>query len=410
MTNVRPTVIWVRSSDSGGRKSTEQPGAPRAGQCLSASWSLLLALAGLLLLPAAARSQGWSWKVEAVDQSARFSSAVVDHLGNLHVAYIKEPDGIKYGFRPAGSSQWFTTAVDRRMGFVRLAVDREGNPHLCYNSSGELWYAHWDSERWMIQQIAPGSGEISYSCSVAVSPDGTPHLIWYQYGGQQRAFYLHIKYAVLRGGAWLARTIDFDGETGKWNSMAVGPQGNPCFSYSAFGKGALKHACWDGKRWTVSEVDARSDSPNNGLNRGFGNSMVLDSQGNAHISYFDENAVKYAEQHGKTWSIQVVDSVPPAVDWAAYRSTVLLDQRGFPHIVYENAGSLKHAYWDEKQWHVQLITAGGQDPYRFSSAAIDPQGTIYISYRDPGDGSLKVAVGHAQTALQATVADKDKKD
>ena len=89
-----------------------------------ADWNVLVSVLALLLLAVDAHGQGWTWKVETVDQSAKFSSAVVDDLGNLHIAYLKELDGIKYGFRPAGSSQWFTMVVDRRQGFVRLAVDR----------------------------------------------------------------------------------------------------------------------------------------------------------------------------------------------------------------------------------------------------------------------------------------------
>jgi hypothetical protein len=42
--------------------------------------------------------------------------------------------------------------------------------------------------------------------------------------------------------------------------------------------------------------------------------------------------------------------------------------------------------------------------------AIDQHDTLYISYRDPSDGSLKVAVGQTSSDGTSTALQQEKKD
>ncbi len=43
---------------------------------------------------------------------------------------------------------------------------------------------------------------------------------------------------------WVARTVDFDTQTGKWHSMAVDSKGVPHLSYDAYVDGRMKYATW----------------------------------------------------------------------------------------------------------------------------------------------------------------------
>ncbi len=362
----------------------------------------LVALAMFLLLPAVASGQTWSWENESVDSSGRFASLAVDKLGNLHLSYAKDHEGIKYGFRPAASSQWFTMVLDRQIvSYTNLTLDRQGNPHICYTPR-VIRYAYWDGQKWQTQQIAPGSGVIGFSCSVAVDPDGTPHVVWYQEKNPDGSFAVSLKYATLREGVWMARTIEFRGQTGKWNAMVLDAQGYPHISYSAYTKGDLKYARWNGKSWVATTVDAR----NLRLYRGMGNSLALDANGRALISYYDETSLKFAREGENTWSIESLIPVSPESSWKAFRSSLVMDQRGFPHICYEDFGALKHAYWDGNQWRIQVIAARGTEPHRYNALAIDGKDTLYVAYRDPVDGSLKVAIGRQTPRPPTHLAEK----
>lgn len=366
------------------------------------------AVLALLLVPMSASGQTWTWTSEIIDTDGKVSALAADAQGNLHISYQIEANWkLKYGFRPAGSSRWFTMVLREQLGsfFTQIALDSQGNPHICF-TPGSIQYAHFDGRKWHFQEIASGVG---YTCSVTVAPDGTPHLAWYHLNENGEAFY-HLKHAVLEDGAWLTRTLDFDGEAGKYNSMRLDARGFPHISYSRFANGELRYVHWDGKTWVRKTLD----SPEFNLagdQRGMGNSIVLDPQGRAEISYYDNIALKYARERGTKWSIEIVD---PDVDrnftqvgWAGYRSSQVLDKQGYPHICYESAAGLKHAYWDGKQWKVQLIvSAPTTKVFFYSSTAIDGNDVIYLSYHDPFDGALKLAIGRPSVAANTGKTEK----
>jgi hypothetical protein len=353
--------------------------------------------------PAAA--QTWSWTVETADSDpATFTSIIADQDGNLHVSYRNDDNfgQLKYAFRSAKNAKWFNMILDKQIGSFStdIGLDLQGNPQICYTPR-ELKYALWDGRHWNTFEIAPHTGVVEYSCSVFVNRAGKRQVTWYQTHKADMSFYLHLRYAVFEDGAWQARTVDFDGEAGKWSSLVTDDEGNPHVSYSQFPNGELRYAYWNGKAWNSSIVDSptvNDDGGREGAARGMGNCLVRNRQNQWTISYYDLGSIKYARQEGDRWSIQRVDHLVSASTslggWAGYRTTQVLDSHGNPHIEYEDAGAVKHAYWDGKQWQVQVIIGVSADTYRYASMAIDGQDNIYISYRDPSDGSLKVAIGH----------------
>jgi hypothetical protein len=370
---------------------------------------LVGALLGILIsssfsMPLRADGKSWTFTTETVDVSTGFTSLMVDSHGNVHLAYTNPNFIVSYAFRDAQTSKWFHIVIDKRASFASLALDSQENPHICYTQAG-MHYAHWDGKDWQKEQIAQGAGTIAYSCSVAVSSDGVPHVTWYQERTPEDTNYLHMRYARLENGAWLVKTLDWDAQTGKWHTMALDKAGNPHISYDAFVSGQLKYAVSDGKEWHLGAVDSRANTEQ--PLRGMGNSLVLDSKGLAMISYYEQGALKYARQkEDGTWSIETLASVFPSVTWAGYRSKQALDSQGFPHVVYEDAGTLRHTYWDGQAWRAQLIVRQGMHRLRYSAIAIGSDDTIYISYCDPDDGSLQIAVGHPSVPSAANQAGK----
>ena len=361
----------------------------------------------MLVSPGSASAQDWAWTREVVDTFGVASSLAVDAAGNVHISYGGD-GGLKYGYRPADTkSRWFTVGLGGGVNYTNLRTDQQGNPHLCATYlSLPLRYAHYDGKTWAIQQIAPEDNmSVSAQCSVAVEPNGTPHLSWYRLPPDDPE-YKHLRYAALQDGVWLMRTVDFDTQTGKWNSMVIGPDGKPDITYDAFVKGLLKFAHWDGKEWNIRVVDHRGA---HGLDYslGMGNCLFLDSHDIAHISYYSDSELRYASQDGQTWMVETVDEIRPTGGWVDYRSSLMFDKDGVPHISYEDFGVLKHAYKDGDHWRVQVIAPSGATRSRFSSMAVDAKANIiYIAYKDPADGSLKVAVGHKVEPSQPAVDEK----
>lgn len=361
---------------------------------------LLLLILGLVFraFPSVAETPEWTWTREVVDTDGKAMSLTADAAGNLHISYDGE-GGLKYGYRAAGSkSQWFTMPLGGGVSYTNIKVDEKGNPHLCSTYlSLPLRYAHYDGKKWDIQEVAPEDNmSVQAQCSVAIAPDGTAHLAWYRLPGGFGNN--HIRYAVLKNGVWLMRTLDFDEQSGKWNWMVVDQNGNPDVTYDAFIKGMLKFAHWDGKEWKIELVDRRG-AHGTDYGVGMGSSVCLDSKGNAHVSYYTDSELRYASRDGETWKVETVDTVQPTGAAQDYRTSVLFDKDGVPHISYEDSGVLKHAYKIGDQWRLQVIAPRGGRTSRFNSMAIDVAGNIiYIAYKDPLDGSVKVAVGRKSEA------------
>jgi hypothetical protein len=362
-----------------------------------------LVLFALLAYPVGAGAQTWNWTYQSVDASATFTSVAVDQGKNVHLTYAGDGGStLKYAFRAAGSNRWFTMVLDQQLQVfaTSLALDPQGNPHICYTPR-ELKYARWDGRQWSIQKIAPGGGSVEYNCTIVVGSDGAPQVLWYQTRSPDGSNFLHLRHAVLKDGVWLARTVDLDREDGKWNSMVLDAQGNPSIIYSVFPPGDLKYAYWDGKNWDIGPGIAGAK-----LSAGMGNSLVLTPEKQLEFSFYEapvtfqasgEGSLKFARQKGTTWSVETVDSALQRGGWVGFRSSLVLDTKGAPHISYEDGGALKHAYWDGTRWHVQVVVPKGTEAYLYNSMAIDRDDTLYISYRDSSDGSLRVAVGSRAT-------------
>lgn len=356
----------------------------------------------LFPMPKAARAQNQNvrWSVETVDTFGKSMSLATDKDGNVHMSYLSGDKTVKYAFRSALNSKWFSLDIAPSAGYsdlpTKLALDPQGNPHMCFTPA-VMKYASFDGKKWNVQQIDPGAGLIEFNCSVAISQDGTPQVSWYQYSGPDSPYYLHIKYAQLVNGVWQARTLDYEGQTGKWNSMVVDAQGNPHLSYDSFLKGELKCAYNNGKEWKISVVDSReADRGNGAYNRGMGNSILVNSKGLSQIAYEYDDTLMYAWQTDKGWKLDTVDHITTSGSWIGYHTRQAFDPQGRPHIVYDDDGTVKHATWDGTEWQIQVVSGRGIERARYGDIAIDSSGNTYIAYRDASDGSLKVAVGHPE--------------
>jgi hypothetical protein len=359
----------------------------------------ILLLASLLLLASVCVSaQEWTWTTEKVARGTT-SSIALDADLNLHLTYLTRDAKVYYALRPAGASKWFSLVVvesTHEVGNVypKVAVDKHDIPHICV-AFGVLEYVTLAKQQWVKQVVDPGSGVISYHCSIAMSADDVPHLGWYHEflpGGTQ---YSHFRHADLENGVWIVHSVD-GGIAGKWSSMAVDDKGFPHASYSQFAHGGdLNYAEWDGTNWVISAVDS---SQNASTYRGFDNSLALWPDGSPHISYFDARTLKYAHLEKGKWIIEKVGVVASGHDVYGGSTTLLRDSHGNPHIIYGDFGALRHAFFDGKQWHIETVVSGALQQYDNADAAIGPDDTLYVSYPDPDDGFVKIVTGELTSA------------
>jgi len=354
--------------------------------------SVLLVL--LVAIPACAQSR---WKLSMIDggngrKVGKFTSLAVDKDDNLHVGYFDEGrQGLRYGFLPAGGSQWYTMEVDASGGFESLAVDDNDQPHFAYVGPDEsgLRYAFWDGKKWNKQTL--DYSRINFFTFIRIGPNGLPRISYYHRLQKDGSYALHLKYAYYDGKTWFTETVDPRSATGKFNSLAIDSKGMPHISYSEVDSGDLLYASWDGTEWHFSTPDTHQRSQGW---VGIGSSIELDKAGRPHIAYLDvgHHSVKYATlmpQGG--WKTEVVDEITGKAD-NIDRVSLKLDSQQRPHIAYWDSGMgvLRYATLTDKGWVAENVDSG-DNVGLYPSMAIDSHDEIYISYYDASSSALRLA-------------------
>lgn len=136
--------------------------------------------------------------------------------------------------------------------------------------------------------------------------------------------------------------------------------------------------------WQIEVPDS------SGTSKGRYCSLAIDSKGNPHIAYYDEDFMdlRYAYCRDGIWTIDVVDSI---LDAGAYCS-LALDSQDRPHISYRAqywssqswtpSAALKYTTLTDSGWYKVLVDLGGYfcEDVRYTSIAINAKDFPCISY------------------------------
>lgn len=156
---------------------------------------------------------------------------------------------------------------------------------------------------------------------------------------------------------------------GSFSSLIIDSNGNPHISFTVNDCSAIKYAQKIEGNWVIETVDTgwfRLPVP-----------LVLDSENNPHIIYVTQETsvyvVKYAKKTGDTWNIETVGE---PVDAMRPRLSIALDSDNKPYLAYGDADpdSAWYAIKIGNDWFVEKI--GGIDP----ALALDSDDNPHISY------------------------------
>lgn len=354
---------------------------------------LVLAMAG----KAADIGPAFQWQIDTVDTEGpgRFTSLKIDRQGNLHVAYVPEIAGhpLKYAFWDHSIHKWFTMQVTGNGSFCTLVLDSKQYPHISYADFGtglgaKLKHAFWDGTSWKIVPIEIQKGAVvAYYTSIALDAEDHPFFSYYDYADPTNSFRLRMRAVFWMGSYWEALTVDPQGGSGKFNSIAVDSKGRPQIAYANVKAetSGLRYASWDGKEWHKEIIEGAS-----GPNPVYAVNLVLDRNDIPHIAYSDvgHRLLKYATKSGGQWRTQAIDNVlgPGYPD----RYGIALDSQGNPYISYydEKLGVLKVASRSNGKWMIETID---RNYAGFTSSIGVDQDTVWVSYADDNNGLLKVA-------------------
>ena len=362
------------------------------------------------MLPFAGKAET-TWQVEAVDTTGmgKYSSMQIDRDGNIHLAYVIDDGGhaLKYACWDKRIRKWFTMLVANESGMCSLALDSKQHPHISFADYGsgfgaKLHHAYWDGSQWQERPIRLDSEIVAYYNSIAFDQNDNPSISFYEYRGPKDSeFAIRLRVVMYNGKYWEVRTVDGDGGSGKFNSMAADAKGGLHIGYGNVSAGDMRYAYWNGSSWALEMVERHSTEAATFL--GYSAAIAVDKAGVPHVAYSDPNnrIIKYGVRRDGRWQIQGVEKI----HGVAYpdRNSIALDDEGRVYITYYDAGrgELRMAFQDHDRWAVGVV-----DPNNcgFSSSAQIAGGEIWISYGS-SLGAMKVAhtsVSALHEALQAT--------
>jgi hypothetical protein len=174
-----------------------------------------------------------------------------------------------------------------------------------YDSRNGSVMGYWQSPNASAVALdGPALGSTGRSMAIAVDGSGTVHVA-YEYEATSTSTAI-LKYARLSGGIWSVATVDSIGDNGNFTSslisLAVGPDGSPHIAYYAHFVG-YKYAHWNGSTWEKSLVQAYASM-------GWcDQSIAVDKNGAPHIALLmGSYRLLYATRSAGSWTIETVDA------------------------------------------------------------------------------------------------------
>lgn len=275
--------------------------------------------------------------------------------------------------------------------YSSIALDLDGYPHISYHDATYKIAKHaWkDASGWRNEPLwtdVPSFGGLHTSIAISQTgliqacffvtdfheaipePCNGEDLVWV-YRNEEPPY------------NWMGGAVDVEGDVGRWCSLAVGPDGKPHISYYDATNGALKYATVDQGDWNTTTVDNSGDV-------GEYTSIAVDKLGGVHISYYDytNDALKYAykAQGVGSWQVET------AYEYLGMGTSICIDDDGRPVIVYGGSDTdIRCMKKTTSGWVEYPIDWGDGYAVWGTSVGIDNLGRMVATYHK--DDKLKVA-------------------
>ena len=371
-------------------------------------WLSIFLLAALLIstIPAAAATgsvqspdlTGLNWLIDTVDSAQQFEnmssrSIRLDSNGNPVIAY----GGRKLYFARYTGSKWSISVADGSYGvgsYASLDLDSSNRPHISYYDAinGKLKYASIYNDVWEVETIteAGDSGaNVGMYTSLEIDSDNRPHISYYD------ATYQELDYIYQNSnGDWVKNVVNTVGSVGKYSSLYLNGD-KPHISYYNESSDALMHAYKDSSGvWRNDFIDSRqAGDPEELTGVGLYSSIIMDSRGIVHISYYDavRGNLKYARINGSSKDVDTVQHINGEKN--GLFTSIALNNNREPRISYfnETQDDLKFAYLTDSGWKFTTISHQSKTGLYTSMAVNHSNNRTYISFYDFYKNKLMLA-------------------
>jgi len=346
-----------------------------------------------------------TWQIYNVDTPKYFTnmtdrSMQFDTTGKPHVAY--GGDHLYYAW--FDGSNWVRTVIDDSpmVGqYASLALDNSNNPRIAYydGSNRALKFAYYMNGIWYKQTLETPTTLVTE----ASAPEPVLDPVYAQ-GMFDRSSSQDSESLLSSTVADNLDALTGLATVGKHTSIAVGGDNIVHISYYIYDGtyGMLKYATWDGVTWGFDIVD-HEQYPSKESDVGLWTSIAVNSANVPSISYMSEkyDDLKYAKKGGSGWDVTNVSEETGRKDnLEGVFTSLVIDVNGNPHISYldfTTAGNykLRHAYINKGAWNTESVDSGVGIGYDTSIARNSDSTQMTISYYDAKNGKLKYATGNS---------------
>jgi hypothetical protein len=297
-------------------------------------------------------------------------SLALDDQGRPRVA-LDGGSALWYGWNDGGGWQ-FEVAGNQGSDSPSLALDNGGQPWISYHdrSSGQLVVSHKEGAAWQAE-VALAGDDVYYvsGTSLAVDGSGRPQVVTNRRSS--------LKYAQNDGEGWLREIVEETAAVGRFNALEIDSQGRAHIAYYDQSQGRIKYARDDAGGWHVETL------PIEGERNAFGQvSLALDGGDLPHVVYPEYEPasasyrLRYVYWNGLAWQGETV-----AGEWGQYVS-LALSGTGVPHVGYYVGypdNDVKYAHRGGSGWEVEVVHDHTDGP-GYVSLKVDSLGIPHIAY------------------------------
>ena len=363
--------------------------------------------------PAQETAGAFAWTIEEIDTGTKPSLALTtDDVPN--VAYMLEAqDGFVRNAVRNGSTWDISDVVNGYFyGPLDIAIGPDDVPHIVYHDhqdssfkpdKGDAILSSLENGEWKFEKLFD-DGHDGWDTRITVDSEGGVHISAIDpldFGGNGVEYYSKDD-----SGKWIVEDIGSGPQTYKYaTSIAVDPQGNPHITFFDQDDKTLALASRDDSGWSINVVDGERDA-------GLFSSLIIDSDGRFHVSYLlrqsqTSGIVRYATRGADDmdWEISDVGSLDKlsfGFVGARHITSLALDSEGNPWIAYSDEEKIMLAVWDGSAWQTQTaVDAEGKILGQLVVLKVDSKDQPHLTYfevtsKSPLNGRVMYAKGARQ--------------
>jgi len=287
------------------------------------------------------------------------------------------------------SGEWLRTEVGRGVK-PRVALDAEDRPAIAYLLEDREGFVAFASSAagWVEERVA--NGYFYGPIGLAFDPDGKAVVAYHDHQDTEFKPELgDLVVATRSDTGWSNETATDDGHDGWDSTVAISPDGTVHAAgidpQQFDGEDGVEYYVRSGSRWKATPIGSGP------IEYEWNVSLAIRPDGQPALTYFDNNTMdlRFAERIDNSWSIE---TVVEAGDVGRF-SSLAIDEQGTPHISFyektgETTGIIRYATRVDGTWVTEIVGElssvfiGFAGARRITSLSLHPNGAPVIAYSD----------------------------